>query len=286
MIRHSGSPALRGPRDTPRLSFCFAAILGLCGPGGLVGVTSAQEPETTGNYGTFGYVGGGFGGVGSSCNSCQQCETCQTHHWPPKLQHCMEGEPKIHVKIGCPKPICNPLLAAELGLLREVLEPVAVPAELDALPEPAAGRHRGPDRARLRRIDPVLRQRSAAAAAADDYDARGTYVCPADAGPAADADPCRRCRPSRRCGRRRCRLRRRCRRTRSPAAPAARSNRCRSRARARRRCGRRRAISTTSEPTRAARPTSSTTRGDDPIASRRRIMGPGRRAVRRKPPVR
>ena len=129
MIRHSASKA-------PGLSLCFAAIFGLCGPGGLVGVASAQEPETTG-YGTFGYAGGGFGGGCSTCSSCgQTCNTCQTHHCPPKLQYCMEGEPKIHVKIGCPKPICNPCAQPNWGYYEKCWNPWPFPPSFTHCPTP------------------------------------------------------------------------------------------------------------------------------------------------------
>jgi hypothetical protein len=124
MIRNTALQASRTARAarTSRLGVCFAAILGLCAPTGLVGVASAQEPETT-NYGTFGYAAGVGGGC-SSCNSCAQpCNTCQTHHCPPKLQHCMEGEPKIHVKIGCPKPIRNPCAQPNWGYYEKCWNP-------------------------------------------------------------------------------------------------------------------------------------------------------------------
>ena len=56
-----------------------------------------------------------------------------------------------------PQAHLQSVFAAELGLLREVLEPLAVPAELDALPDPAAGRDGGPCGKDLRRPDAVLR---------------------------------------------------------------------------------------------------------------------------------
>jgi hypothetical protein len=48
----------------------------------------------------------GWGGAG--CGTCSLTYGCQTHHCPPALSHCQEGPPKIRVRCGCPKPICNP----------------------------------------------------------------------------------------------------------------------------------------------------------------------------------
>jgi hypothetical protein len=146
MIRHSAPR----PARASRLGFCFAtiaAIVGPCGPSGFVGVASAQEPETTGSYGTFGNAGGyagsyggsGYGGGCSSCgscNTCQPCETCQTHHCPPKLQYCMEGEPKIHVKIGCPRPICNPCAQPNWGYYEKCWNPWPFPPSFTHCPTP------------------------------------------------------------------------------------------------------------------------------------------------------
>src|SRR5437868_4850475 len=49
---------------------------------------------------------GGFSGNCSDCGGDPFC--CQRHHCPPALSHCQEGPPKIRVKCGCPRPICNP----------------------------------------------------------------------------------------------------------------------------------------------------------------------------------
>jgi hypothetical protein len=129
--------------QAPRLalSFFLAAGFGLCGPSGLIGVASAQEPETYSSFGTFGYVGGGGGGGScgncNTCNTCgQQCDTCQSHHCPPKLQHCMEGEPKIHVKIGCPKPICNPCSQPNWGYYEKCWNPWPYPPNWTHCPSP------------------------------------------------------------------------------------------------------------------------------------------------------
>jgi hypothetical protein len=131
--------ALR-PLRVSRLSFSLAAVLGLCAPAGLMGVAGAQEPETTyGAYGTFGYSQGVSGGCSScgTCNTCgQQCNTCQTHHCPPKLEHCMEGEPKIHVKIGCPKPICNPCSQPNWGYYDKCWNPWPYPPNWTHCPNP------------------------------------------------------------------------------------------------------------------------------------------------------
>lgn len=33
---------------------------------------------------------------------------CPKFHCPPRLQHCLEGAPRLHFRCGCPRPICNP----------------------------------------------------------------------------------------------------------------------------------------------------------------------------------
>lgn len=58
-------------------------------------------------------VFGGWGSCGLDCGTCPV--GCQTHHCPPALQHCQEGAPKIRVKCGCPKPICNPCTQPNWG---------------------------------------------------------------------------------------------------------------------------------------------------------------------------
>ena len=45
-------------------------------------------------------MSGSRGGLGCGSHSCGHC--------PPPLAHCVEGAPKIRVRVGCPKPICNP----------------------------------------------------------------------------------------------------------------------------------------------------------------------------------
>ena len=47
-----------------------------------------------------GFCNGDFMSGSRGGHSCGHC--------PPPLAHCMEGTPKIRVKVGCPKPICNP----------------------------------------------------------------------------------------------------------------------------------------------------------------------------------
>jgi hypothetical protein len=142
-------------RRFSRLSLFVAAMLGVGGLGipGLVCVASAQEPEgygvtgytnptmTAPGFGGAGYSGPGYGYGGcASCGGggggCNECQTCNTHHCPPKLQHCMEGPPRIHVKIGCPKPICNPCTQPNWGYYEKCWNPWPFPPNWSHCPSP------------------------------------------------------------------------------------------------------------------------------------------------------
>jgi hypothetical protein len=51
-------------------------------------------------------------GQNGACNSGVCCDTCPTachpRPCPPPLRHQQEGPPRIHIRRGCPKPICCP----------------------------------------------------------------------------------------------------------------------------------------------------------------------------------
>lgn len=83
---------------------------GFCGTGGC----------STGGCSTGCSTGLSFGGFGTCCNS---------HHCPPPLGHCMEGAPKIRVRVGCPKPICNPCAQPGWGYYEACWNPWPFPPD-------------------------------------------------------------------------------------------------------------------------------------------------------------
>jgi hypothetical protein len=105
----------------------LTAVLGLAGP------TQARAQDVFNGYGPS-VQGYGSGGCGS-CGSCGSCNTgCQTHHCPPHLKYCMEGAPKICVRIGCPKPICNPCTQPGWGYYETCWNPWPWPANYNHCP--------------------------------------------------------------------------------------------------------------------------------------------------------
>lgn len=53
-----------------------------------------------------------------TCNTGIPCATpfsCASHHCGPPYRHCAEGPPNLKIKIGCPKPICNPCTQPNMG---------------------------------------------------------------------------------------------------------------------------------------------------------------------------
>ena len=99
----------------------------------LSGAASAPAQEVFGGY-----------GPGTGCSSCgvASCNSghCQHTHCPPHLSHCMEGAPKICVKIGCPKPICNPCTQPNWGYYETCWSPWPFPPNYNHCPNvpPAA----------------------------------------------------------------------------------------------------------------------------------------------------
>jgi len=73
------------------------------------------------------------------CASCTSTR-CQSHHCPPALKHCAEGAPRICVRLGCPKPICNPCNQPNWGYYETCWRPWPWPADYShcAVVPPAA----------------------------------------------------------------------------------------------------------------------------------------------------
>jgi hypothetical protein len=118
----------------PRL----AKSLGLCcllGAGLLVGAPRAHA----GLLGYFGCVDG-----------------CCDHQCCPKFRHCQEGPPKIKMKWGCSRPVCEPCSLEHYGYYRPCWQawpfppdwthcPVPPPSELPPGNAPGAGAKGSPE---------------------------------------------------------------------------------------------------------------------------------------------
>ncbi|HYT90831.1 MAG TPA: hypothetical protein VEL76_19130 [Gemmataceae bacterium] len=77
----------------------------------------------------------GLGGCGiSGCPSCGQ--PCQHHHCPPPYHHCMEGPPRICIKCGCPRPVCNPCDLPHWGYFQPCWRPWPFPPDWSHCPYP------------------------------------------------------------------------------------------------------------------------------------------------------
>jgi hypothetical protein len=68
------------------------------------GTAHGQEYPVGPGYPVGGCATGNCGAGG--CASCGQ--PCQHHHCPPPYHHCQEGPPRICIKCGCPRPVCDP----------------------------------------------------------------------------------------------------------------------------------------------------------------------------------
>ena len=88
----------------------------------------------------------GTGGCAAGTCATGSCATGCCGWWGhcccPKICFPLEKPPRIKFKCICPKPVCEPCDLAGLRLLRHLLAPVALPAELRLLPRPAAARSR------------------------------------------------------------------------------------------------------------------------------------------------
>ncbi|MFO0863185.1 MAG: hypothetical protein U0744_00745 [Gemmataceae bacterium] len=86
-------------------------------------------------------------GAAFADGDCMSCGTgycaparCSSHHCPPALKHCAEGPPRICVRLGCPKPICNPCTQPNWGYYETCWRPWPFPPDYShcAVVPPAA----------------------------------------------------------------------------------------------------------------------------------------------------
>lgn len=71
-----------------------------------------------------------FGGIFYGC--CH--EPC-----PPCYVHCQEGHPRIRIKCGCPKPVCDPCDLEHFGYYPTCWQPWPYPPDWSHCPVPPPG---------------------------------------------------------------------------------------------------------------------------------------------------
>jgi hypothetical protein len=61
---------------------------------------------------------------------------CCHEKCPPYYIHCQEGPPKIKIKCGCPKPVCDPCTLPHFGYFRTCWQPWPFPPDWSHCPVP------------------------------------------------------------------------------------------------------------------------------------------------------
>lgn len=89
------------------------------------------------------FAGGGAVRAQDGCAPCATGKCCPgwlNPHCPPGLKHCAEGPPHICVRLGCPRPICNPCAAPGWGYVETCWRPWPWPQDWNhcAVVPPAA----------------------------------------------------------------------------------------------------------------------------------------------------